>query len=351
MEPKRVTQNDVARAAGVSRPAVTLAFQHNPHVSAATRKRILQVAGKLGYVPDPMLSALSVYSRRQQTPVYQGTLAWLARTTASFDWRKTPYGPVFFQAASATAAELGFRLEAFELGNTAAAAQRLGRMLRARNISGVVVCPLPESEARLDFPWEFFPAIAIGFTLRQPALHAVAAAQFSATALAIAQLHARGYRRIGLCLGERNNRRTAHGILGCYLAEQHAAGCPAHICLTPVDEALSEMKMKAWLQAVKPDAIITGGITKQALAQIGMRIPDELGVVSTWLIDQSGDISGICEDLEGIGRTAIKLLVRQIDRGERGVPKSPHRVLIDSYWHEGASLRPVQNKSRQTSSV
>ncbi len=52
------TSSDVAKAAGVSRSAVSFAF-NNPHrISAATRERILAVAGEMGYTPNTLARML-----------------------------------------------------------------------------------------------------------------------------------------------------------------------------------------------------------------------------------------------------------------------------------------------------
>lgn len=47
---RRPTQSDIARVAGVSRGAVSLALSSSPGVGQATRERILKVAEELGYV-------------------------------------------------------------------------------------------------------------------------------------------------------------------------------------------------------------------------------------------------------------------------------------------------------------
>src|SRR4029079_18813629 len=50
-----VTMKDVARAAGVSQPAVSYAYNRPDQISTAGRERIFQVAADLGYPgPNPM---------------------------------------------------------------------------------------------------------------------------------------------------------------------------------------------------------------------------------------------------------------------------------------------------------
>jgi len=52
------TSSDVAAAAGVSRSAVSCAFNNPQRISAATRERILAVARELGYTPSPLARML-----------------------------------------------------------------------------------------------------------------------------------------------------------------------------------------------------------------------------------------------------------------------------------------------------
>lgn len=50
----KTTSTDVARAAGVSRSAVSFAFNNPQRISTATRERILAVAEELGYTPNTL---------------------------------------------------------------------------------------------------------------------------------------------------------------------------------------------------------------------------------------------------------------------------------------------------------
>ncbi len=56
----RPTINDVARAAGVSKGAVSFAFNYRPGLAPGTRARILDTARELGWTPSPRARALSV---------------------------------------------------------------------------------------------------------------------------------------------------------------------------------------------------------------------------------------------------------------------------------------------------
>ncbi|MDV9176433.1 LacI family DNA-binding transcriptional regulator, partial [Streptomyces sp. W16] len=62
MTTTRVTIKDVAARAGVSKGAVSLAFNHKPGLSDATRKRIFEAARELGWAPN--LTARSLAGAR-----------------------------------------------------------------------------------------------------------------------------------------------------------------------------------------------------------------------------------------------------------------------------------------------
>ncbi|MCT7354956.1 LacI family transcriptional regulator [Streptomyces sp. 15-116A] len=55
----RVTIKDVAARAGVSKGAVSLAFNHKPGLSEATRDRIFRAARELGWAPSPTARTLA----------------------------------------------------------------------------------------------------------------------------------------------------------------------------------------------------------------------------------------------------------------------------------------------------
>ena len=55
---KRVTREDVAREAGVSVAAVSRALNNSGYVKKEKRERIIEVADRLGYNPNPVAMSL-----------------------------------------------------------------------------------------------------------------------------------------------------------------------------------------------------------------------------------------------------------------------------------------------------
>ena len=77
MHQRRVTIYDIAEKVGVSHVAVALALRNDHRVSEKRRIEIQKVAAEMGYVPDPMLSALASYRSQIRPAKLQNALIWL----------------------------------------------------------------------------------------------------------------------------------------------------------------------------------------------------------------------------------------------------------------------------------
>lgn len=321
-----------------------MALKNHPNIPEHTRDRILRIAEELGYAPDPMLSALAAYRSRSRATTYHGTLAWLTNSAFGFDWRDRRVRPHFsdyFQGAQQRATVYGFKIETFDLNTPQMTPARLANVLRARNIGGVLLCPQPRPDTTMAFPWETFSAVTFGYTLATPRLHTVTAAQYRAMLQAIRELHEYGYRRIGLVLHQDHDQRTDHNYLAGYLVEQQLAGAPPLPPLTaPYDDTKA---LKRWLDQHQPDAVVTGNYRIiEALRSIGRSAPDDLGVACPVLPSADTELAGVIENSVHIGEVAVDVLVPMIQRGERGIPPSPHRVHVEGTWVAGKTVRRVK---------
>lgn len=342
MESRRVTQQDIARKAGVHRATVSMAFKSHPNIPKTTRARILRIAAKLGYQPDPMLSALAAYRNRRRPATFHGTLAWLVNTDLGWDWRDRDVRPHFsdyFEGARQRAAGYGFKLETFDLHSPQMTPARLAAVLRARGISGVLLCPQPRPDMTMVLPWEAFSLVTFGYTLVAPRLHTVTAAQYRGMVQTMRELRQLGYRRIGLALHQEHDQRTDHNYLAGYLVEQQLAGAPAiPPLLVPYDDLAA---LELWWKQHRPDAIVTGNYRLlETLRSIGLRPPRDVGVACPLLPAPDTDLAGVVENSTHIGEVAVDLLVPMIQRGERGIPASPHRVHVEGRWLPGKTVKP-----------
>lgn len=342
MEQRRITQQDIARRAGVHRATVSMAFKAHPNIPEKTRARILKIAAELGYTPDPMLSALAAYRNRQRPASYHGTLAWLASSAHGFDWRDRTLRPHFsdyFEGAAAQAKQYGFQLEIFDFNPARLTPARLASILGARGVSGVLLCPQPRPETNLEFPWQNFSAVTFGYSLAMPQLHTVSATQYRAMRQTLHELRRLGYRRIGLALDADHDLRTDHNYLAGFLVEQHLAldHDPVPMLTAPYTDHRSVTR---WLDQYRPDAVVTGNYHfLDVLRSLGRRVPQDIGVACPLLPSPDTELAGVIENSPGIGSVAVDFLIGMIHRQERGIPANPQRIHVEGRWLPGKTLR------------
>ncbi|MDR1280973.1 MAG: LacI family transcriptional regulator [Opitutaceae bacterium] len=339
---KRVNQKEIALLAGVSPATVSMAFTNHPSIPVSTRERVLSVAHKLGYVRDPMLSALAAYRTSRRPSSFQGTIAWLFNSMGAFDWRLSTHFSDYYAGACRQAQPLGYQIETFDANEERQSSKRLMSMFAAKNIRGILLCPQPAPQMKMELPWENFSTTTFGYSLASPHLHTVSAAHYLATQEVYRRLRAGGRKRIGLAIARVSVERTNFNYLAAYLAsqapEQRADYIPPFLQYFPEialhPEPLSNFK--DWMDDNKLDAIIAEDVRiLKILATLGKRVPDDIAVASPCLPKADTLMTGIVEDSVKIGGVAVDFLVAAIHRGETGIPESPQRIHIEGKWNPG----------------
>ncbi len=274
-----------------------------------------------------MLSALAAYRSQNRPTAFQGNLAWLVKNIPPFKWDDMIYHD-YYVAAKDQAKTHGYGLEVFDLQEAGLSSNRLGQILRSRNIQGIFVCPLPEDKMEIVFPWEHFSVITFGFSLVNPRLHTVAAAHFDSTRLIINKLRAKGHTHIGMM--SVHDSRLNNDLLAGYFSESFVHDKEIKIPPLHLSETSNE-HIQAWYDKYKPSAIIGPPDLDERLAETSLPIEDVL-LICAYLPRTDWPLGGVHEDTEQIGRVAADLLVSMIQHGERGVPSSPRRTLIEGKW-------------------
>lgn len=340
MQTPRPTQKQIAVEAGVHYSVVCRALQNHPSIPERTRARIRAIAERIGYSPDPMLSALAAYRHTRRPPVFQGGLAWLSASNATFNWRQVPVYSAYMRGAAEQASRRGYSIVDYDLNAEGMTPRRLAGVLRARNVRGILVCPQPEAHTRIDFAWDDFSAVSLGYTMDSPRLHMVTANHFHSTRLIWQKLAALGYRRIGLAVQREINERIGGHLLAAYLLDQQAL--PPRQRLTPfvAAEPLTLPPFARWLRQNRPDALITTFYGfPDFLTKLRIKVPDDLGVALVFKSSGKDDFSGIDQNVETTGRVALDYLVDMLHRNERGVPATAQRILVEGRWVDGLTVR------------
>lgn len=321
---------------------VSLALRDHPRISAAVRQRIKDIAASLGYAPDPVLSALNAYRKTKVPVAYQSTLAWLDNWEGPVLLRGQATFNEYFEGAAERARSLGYELEEFRLREKGMTPERASKILRSRGIKGVLLAPQPSYGMQVPLDYNHFSAITFGYSLQPRVFHLVTNHQFHSMAMALRELTELGYKRIGLFCHQDIDDKVDNAYHTAFWHFHHKnpriPKVPAYLVQRGERDSTA---LKEWYRKCKPDAIVSiGGLgIIDWLHEIGVEVPRDCAYVRLSVAREGDPISGIYENGLVIGRTAVDFLVGMVQRGERGFPHTPIRILVEGEWRMGTTVR------------
>jgi len=338
----KVTMEQIAQAAGVSRATVSLALRDKPQIPAETRRRVHREAQRLGYKPNPLVSAL-MSTRRRGRARFQATITFLTGHATEDGWRSfTPAYGELFDGARNRAQELGYELETLWWRAPGMTAARLQRVLRARGIHAILIAPQPLEDARVpELDWKTFSVLAVGYSVLEPEFHRISHDYFHGMSMALARCRARGYRRIGLFLDRRVSAVTFNLWHAAYLVEQRTT--PGAERIDPlIAEGLEDPALADWLRRSHPDCLVC--LNPWRLEDAGL-LPRGFPTASLNIDESPRSMPGVSRDFGVIGATAVDRLVSLVQHNDRGIPKHPQTILMEGLWTHDELLPPAKQAS------
>lgn len=356
MKIQPVTMADIAREVRLSVASVSRALRNDPRLSESTRRRVSEAAERLGYRPNALVSIFQAQVRARRARLYQANIAWIDDQEDPAAWHHTPWLRGYFQGASRRAAEQGYKLEVIRLEELRdwspdLNVSRFARILDARGIHGAIL-PLLTHPSLTAGDW---PCAVAQLGSREAALenpqarpplepkhwHKALPDYFHNTLTAMREIRRLGYRRPGLVLTRWLDRFTDWQLKGGFLA----AGCGMFDKPLPPPLILAEMEDTAalakWLARCRPDCVLCAhGAMRRILASVGLKAPEDIGLVHLSHAEDVRDWAGVCEQHEALGAAAADIVISQLRRNERGLPALPRATTIRGIWVPGATVRP-----------
>ncbi|MDX2108878.1 MAG: hypothetical protein SFY80_01420, partial [Verrucomicrobiota bacterium] len=181
------------------------------------------------------------------------------------------------------------------------------------------------------------------------ACHLVRHSAFDYMAMTLAQVVARGYRRIAVPLSRTTSVLDDDARFGAVLNFQ-ARKLPPGVTLSwrelpdwsfdHVDAGTG-----AWLRQEKPDVIVVFHWTKIfELRKMGWTFPGKTGLAAILATDAKVSntplVAGCNIQSTEHWRRALLLLRDMVARGERGFPTHPMEHVVEPVWVEGETLPP-----------
>ena len=276
---QRVGISDVAREAGVSKSAVSFAFNSPDRLSAETASRIRDVADRMGYRPHPVARMLSAG---------QTTTIGILSPQALGQVFANPFFALFAEGVASVAEEHGFGLLFISPLHGS-----LARALDRATVDGVVALGLDERHPEMgSIRLAGLPLVVVD----SPAWsgqRAILVDDEGGAHLAAEHLLGLGHRDILVmgvepAVGESEDEgiagrrlegyRTAFGAVGLRLAPDRIVRPPATI------EGGEAAFLRVWSRGDRPTAVLSmsDAAAAGALAaarRLGIRVPEELSIV------------------------------------------------------------------------
>lgn len=334
---------NIADAAGVSVATVSLCLRNHPRFPVATCKHIQELARKMGYTPNPLVSTLMAHLRSTHPSPYTATIGFIHAFSGHAKGGISATFTAYYNAACQRAEEMGYQLDEFRIWEPGMSTARLNKVLFTRGIVGAIIAPLPAGRGHLSLDWSKLSATAIGLSMWRPNLHRVAHNQFRAMCTVMRQLHRLGYRRIGLTMSANYDERVDHNWLAGLLVYQNQMN---NACRVPafIDKEWTQDSFNQWFQKYRPDVVVAPHITPYMwLGAMGVRIPEDVGFVHLDLTPELGSIAGINQQAEVIGAAAVDAVIDQLHRNERDVPVNPKLALMEGLWREGFTIKKIND--------
>jgi LacI family transcriptional regulator len=335
----------VAAAARVSAMTVSRVLRNSPQVSAATRARVHRAARKLGYQPNPQIARLMEMVRGAKARCVRATLGVIRDDIPDDELHDRAYQYVAIADICARAAQHGYQAEEFFLGRNGLTPARLGGILQARGIEGIIVSPQSSRIIGTQLDYSPFAAATFGYGLPSPALHRASTNMTQGILQAALELESRGYGRIGIAITQWIDDRADHTYSGALLHYQQ--GIPASrrvpLLLFPDNKIARDADAFCrWFRRHRPDVVISFDtyVPDWIGQRLGLRIPEDVGlVVHDWTERMTG-FAGIHHRRAHVAAAAVDLVATQLMHHEHGIPEVPRQILIPPAWIDGLSLRP-----------
>lgn len=318
--PSRATSAEVARVAGVSRATVSLVLNGRGKeigISADTRKRVTDVAARLGYHPHHAARAL----RRRQSRI----IALLLRYSID-----NFYNAEVINAAQEIALARGYSLTIMSMQTEDA--QRRALDLLAGGIADGVIVSAPPQDLLTDLlrlAGDGMPVVVIQHRSPDPAIHSVRVDLEQGGYLATRHLIDLGHRRIGHIGNQAQHLQRRRDRTDGYLKALQEAGLAVDEAIVVNDEASLRGGYNAMLKltedkATRPSAVFVysdqmalGAL--KALRERGLAVPGDIAIVGfdgIVLADYSWPgLTTVEYSRADIGRDAIDAIIDQLEGG------------------------------------
>lgn len=327
-----VTMAEVGKHAGVSQSTVSRAMKGDRRITESVRKKVEESAEKLGYRPNPLVSALTTQVRGYRRSPQHATLCILHSLKKNEHRVEDPY----FEGTTKRAAELGFKTDLLKLSEIEFSIETANRIIRARSYQGVLILPVTSDFSLENLDLTNIASATVDPSLKTPDIHRASPDYFHSMQLVLHQLELRGCKRISFCTWQDEQARIGQRWMGSYLNWQATRN------KTSLPYIATDWETQPFVDFVKreqPDAIVSNSnFFYNTLLKENIAVPDKIAFASLGAAEGDSALAGIDQCNELIASAATDLVIGQIYRNENGIPINPKSVSVRGKWIEGETV-------------
>jgi len=337
-----VTLSDIANELHLSVSTVSYALRGTGSVSAKTRERVRAVAERMGYRPDPLISATAA-RRFARRPTDHSLVAFL---------QNKPGGgrSIVFQQLEQASAAYGLQLTEHLVPDPDRQLAPLLRQLYQRGYSGLILGRTLEHGQLDDEAWSRFSVLRLAAYSDVSRFHRIAQSDPLNLRRLIEKAREKGYRRPGLVIhaqyasyshddllrvGLVRFEGSALGVYGPPGLNEKALPCP--LVLDNETGRHWENIIPDWVKSHAPDCVLAThtGVYPDLKE---MAYPGGFAAEILTGIEQYRAFSGFGPELGSLNREILQRMDSLIRHRETGVPRFSVAQVVPSEWQDGGTL-------------
>lgn len=320
-----VTMADVARRAGVSVMTVSRVVNGSGYVKESTRKRVLEAMEELNYVPR--VQQLREAARPK-------TLVLIVPDITN------PFFTFVARGTEDVARKHGYRVLLANTDENLEKEREYVQMCLDYQVEGVLIVPVGDHSADnlMLLSQREVPFVLIDREVEGVTADVVKGDITAASGRLVEHLIELGHRRIGIITGPLSNAASRERLEG-YMEALRAAGLPYRDAWVRSASMTREMDVSCVEEMLAledaPTALFVANMfqyahTIRALHRLGIRVPEDLSLVSFGNTDDLASVDSILtaaiQPTYNFGSLGAQLLLERID----GVPRMPTRIVLNS---------------------
>ncbi len=332
------TLRTLAKLLGLSRTTVSDALRDSPRVKAETVRRVREAAAAVGYQRNPLTGTVMSLLRRSSGQEFRGVIGAVEIIAPNRSIHAVRYSEALMTGIHRRGADLGFKVEKFNVGPDGMTLKRLDTILHTRGIQALVILP---AEGFPDFSalsWSRYTAVYVDYFIDRPPLHCVCSDHYRSMVALLQELHRRGYRRPGLFMEVPLDERLQYRWEGAFAALQ--TYLPS---IDPVPPLLVGNVTRAailkWFETHQPDVVIGHeGEGLKWIRSTGTRVPEDVAFVCLNSLRSPSGCAALDFRADQLGARATELVTAQLLHNEMGAPDQPSLTTIPAGWIEGTTV-------------